>query len=164
MIAMRPLTAVATNNRKSQHEISSDQTSDTAHRAVSHDHLPPRARRPISKAAATQQALRGLARHGRCSMGRVATCQPVEGNTGADVWSGWCGLRLAHRISRGLVRDRRSPPLAGCRQGVRFFHWDENKGLPRLRRYNPERDPACGRAQAGRRNGITFAPVRSPSR
>jgi prophage regulatory protein len=69
------------------------------------------------------------------------SCQPVEGYTRPDVWHEWCGLRLTHRSSCGLVRDRRNPALAGCRQGYASITGMRKsrsfKGLPRLRRCNP---------------------------
>jgi hypothetical protein len=59
----------ATSHRKNQHEIPPHRTRNATHRIVTHDHLPPRARRLISEASTTQQELGCLARHGHRSVG-----------------------------------------------------------------------------------------------
>ena len=50
------------------------------------------------------------------SMGGVAAGQSTQGNSGRAAALGWCGLRLTHRISGNLARDRASSRVTrrGC--------------------------------------------------
>ena len=134
----------AAHHREYQHEVPTHKTGNATHRTVSDDHLPPRARRRVSKAPTTQQELRRLARHRHRRVGRVATGQSPERNSGPRVRHRWCGLRLTHRSPRDLVRDRRSPRFAGHRQGYagsrRRIKTPRFKRLVQLERCNPGYD------------------------
>jgi len=105
-------------HRKCQHEISTRQTSNAAHRSFADDDLPTRDCGRVPEAAPAQQELRSLARHGHYGMGRVAARQPVEGTHERAAALGWCGLRLnpASELedvgSKAFGRFR--PRAAGC--------------------------------------------------
>ena len=128
-------------HRKHQHEVPPHRTGNAAHWTLPHDDLPPRARRRVPKAPATEQEFRRLVRQRHHSMGGVAAGQSTSRNGGRAAALGWCGLRLNHPISGNLARDRPSPQLGGHAQGMLNKANGENaaslKRLRQLRRRNP---------------------------
>src|SRR5215469_14903951 len=108
----------APQHRKYQHEVPSNQTSNSADRTLADDDLPPRGRRRVPEAPATKQEFRRLARHGHRTMGAVAASKPVARNTGDPGALARRELRLNHASSGNLAGNRASSHLAGDTQGM----------------------------------------------